>query len=110
MAFTVRVLRRAAADADAIYQWIAKRSSAGAMNWYQAFLNALIALERDADSCAVAPEAKRLRIDLRQRLFKTSRGRSYRMLFVIAGRQVGVLRVRGPGQRPLRSRDLGGPA
>lgn len=109
MAFTVRVLRRAAADADAIYQWIAKRSNSGAARWYQAFLDALIALERDAPISGLAPEAKRLRIDLRQRLFKTTRGRNYRMLFVMVGSEVRVLRVRGPGQPPLRRRDLAAP-
>ncbi len=109
MAFTVLVLRRAGADADAIYQWTVKRSRSGAANWYQAFLDALIALERDAASCALAPEAKRLRLDLRQRLFKTARGRFYRMLFVIAGDQVRVLRVRGPGQPPLTRRDVVAP-
>lgn len=46
MAFTVRVFRRLAADA--IYQWIAKRLRSGAANWYHAFLDTLIALERDA--------------------------------------------------------------
>lgn len=76
MAFTVRVLHRAAADADAIYQWIAKRSSSGAAHWYRAFVDALIALEREAPSCTLAPEAKRLRFDLRQRLFKTASDRS----------------------------------
>lgn len=107
MAFKVLLLRRAQADVNAIYEWIAKRSKTGASNWYMAFFDAVAALERDPESCSAAPEAKRLRIDLRQRLFSTRRGRIYRLLFIIAGNQVRVLRVRGPGQSPLKSRDLG---
>lgn len=106
MAFKVLLLRRAQADVNAIYEWIAKRSASGAANWYAAFFNAAAALERDPDSCAAAPEAKRLHLDLRQRLFKTPRGRTYRILFVIANKQVRVLRVRGPGQPPLKARDV----
>lgn len=107
MPFQLRLLRRAQADADAIYQWLAKRSLSGAVSWYNAFIDAASAIERDPESCAAAPEAKRLHLELRQRLFKTSRGRTYRILFVIANQQVRVLRVRGPGQAPVKRRDIG---
>lgn len=106
MAFQVLLLRRAQTDIDSIYTWLAKRSARGAANWYAAFLDAAAALERDAEFCAAAPEAKRLRLDLRQRLFKTPRGRAYRILFMIVGMQARVLRVRGPGQASLKSRDV----
>jgi plasmid stabilization system protein ParE len=106
MAFKVLFLRRAQADVDVVYQWLAKRSSVGAANWYAALLNAAAALEDDPNSCPTAPEAKGLRLDIRQRLFKTPRGRNYRILFVIAGKEVRVLRVRGPGQAPLKARDI----
>lgn len=107
MAFKLVLLRRAQADVDAIYDWIAKRSRSGAASWYDAFLDAADAIERDPDSCPAAPEAKRLHLDLRQRLFKTRRGRAYRMLFVIANNQVRVLRIRGHGQAPVKRRDIG---
>ena len=106
MAFKVVLLRRAQADVDAIYKWIMKRSSSGAVSWYNAFLDAAAAIERNPESCAAAPEGKRLHLNLRQRLFKTARGRSYRILFVIANKQVRVLRVRGPGQPSLTRRDI----
>ena len=106
MPFQVVLLRRAQADVNAIYDWLEKRSPSGASNWYTAFFDSISSLERDPDVCAAAPEAKRLRLDLRQRLFKTSRGRVYRIIFVLTDKHVRVLRVRGPGQAPLRSRDL----
>lgn len=107
MAFKVLLLRRAQTDVHSIYEWLVKRSPSGASNWYAAFLNAAATLERDPHSCAAALEAKRLRHDLRQLLFKTPRGRSYRILFTIVSAEVRVLRVRGPGQAPVKARDIG---
>ena len=45
-------------------------------------------------------------IDVRQALFKTRRGRIYRMLFTIVGNEVRILRVRGPGQAPVVADDV----
>ena len=106
MAFKIVLLRRAQSDVDVIYGWIAKRSKSGASRWYSAFLDATAALQRAPDACAAAPEDRRFRLNLRQRLFKTPRGRTYRIIFLIANKQVRVLRVRGPGQPPLRAKDL----
>jgi hypothetical protein len=38
--------------------------------------------------------------------FKTRHGRTYRILFLLADQEVRVLRVRGPGQRPVSKRDI----
>jgi hypothetical protein len=43
---------------------------------------------------------------IRQTLFKTPRGRTYRMVFTILGSDVRVLAIRGPGQAPLTRNDL----
>lgn len=106
MPFTVLLLRQAQADVDRIYEWLSKRSPSGAERWYAAFAACIADIRRDAQSCAPAPEARRLRLDVRQRLFKTRHGRTYRILFLIAGDQVRVLRVRAPGQSPVRRRDI----
>jgi hypothetical protein len=39
-------------------------------------------------------------------LFKTRRGKRYRLLFTIEGMDVFILRVRGLGQRSLRRGEL----
>jgi plasmid stabilization system protein ParE len=106
MAFEVVFLRCALADVEKIYEFISCRSSSGANRWYAALSDAVASLTHDPNRCAVAPESVRLKVDLRQRLFKTARGRSYRLLFVVAGGQVRVLRIRGPGQPPLKRRDI----
>lgn len=44
--------------------------------------------------------------EVRQCLFKTRRGRTYRALYTIVEDEVRVLRVRGPGQAPLTDDEL----
>jgi hypothetical protein len=83
-----------------------KRSPAGASAWYVALHERLKKLADDATRCAMAPEAMKLGVDLRQAFFKTRRGRNYRLLFIIADDEARVLRVRGPGQKPVRMRDI----
>ena len=106
MTYVVRILGRAQADVDHIYLWLKRRSPTGAIAWYTAFLDKFSGLGESATACAQAPETARLGIELRQAFFKTRRGRSYRLLFVITGGEVRILRVRGPGQRPVSRRDL----
>ena len=106
MSYTVRILRRAQADADQIYEWIAERSPAGAVRWYSAFRAAAASLDEQHERCARAPESDSVGFDVRQRFFKTRRGRIYRLLFTIVHGEVRILRVRGPGQAPVTNDDL----
>jgi plasmid stabilization system protein ParE len=102
----VRILSRAQADVDRIYLWLRRRSPAGAAAWYAALLHTLHELGGNAAVYSIAPEAQSLCIDLQQTFFKTRRGRTYRLLFVVRAEEIRVLRVRGPGQRPVTPRDL----
>lgn len=106
MTYTVLVLPKARRDEVKIYRWLSKRSLAGAESWRDAYYAALRRLETDAGSQALAAEAKKVRIDLRESLFKTRMGRRYRILYFIESDNVFVVRVRGPGQPPVRRRDL----
>ncbi len=106
MTFQVRLLTRAQGDADQIYLWLRERSPQGAASWYSALLRKIDDLAVTAMACSVAPEASRLDIELRQAFFKTRRGRTYRLLFVFVGSEVRILRVRGPGQRPVTRSDV----
>ena len=47
--------------------------------------------------------------EVRQFLFKTRRGRTYRAVYVIMDDEVRILRVRGPGQPPLTDDEMGNP-
>jgi plasmid stabilization system protein ParE len=106
MSRRVTILALARADIDDLFQWIADRSPAGAERWYDALQATVKELSTDADSFPVASEFNRLNPAIRQAFFKTRRGNRYRIVFLIAETEVRILRVRGPGQRPLKSRDL----
>jgi plasmid stabilization system protein ParE len=81
--FEVRILDRALSDADNIFDCIAVRSPVGAARWYAEFLSAAQDLANDQSRHGIAPEGELISSALRQRLFRTRRGRLYRMLFVI---------------------------
>jgi plasmid stabilization system protein ParE len=80
MTYRVVILRRAQEDTDALYAWLAKRSVAGAGRWYRAFLDAVASLNNNPSRCGSAPESVAVGYDIRQHLFKTPRGRKYRLL------------------------------
>lgn len=105
-AFRVSILPRAEIDVDAIYFWLLSRSPKGAHAWFVAFEQALDRLSTDADSCGSAPEAEQLNRGVKQCLFKTRRGRTYRAVFVIDDFEAIILRVRGPGQPTLKEDEI----
>ncbi len=106
MSRALRIGQRARTDADAIFNWLARRSIQGAISWYLAFGRALERIQAAPETCASAQESLLLQRELRQELFKTRRGRLYRIVFQIDETQVTILRIRGPGQAPLRRRDV----
>jgi plasmid stabilization system protein ParE len=106
MARTIRILSRADGDADDIFVWLAKRSPAGAKAWNAALRERLDSLASTDWNGSPAPEAQEVGLDLRQAFFKTRRGRTYRVLFVSTAEEVTVLRIRGPGQRPVGRPDV----
>jgi plasmid stabilization system protein ParE len=98
----VLLTRQAETDLDAILTWLAKRSHRGAKNWMTALEAAIDWLQDHAASCPLAPEREEFPEPIRERLFKTKKGQPYRLLFVVAGRQVRILHIRGPGQDLIR--------
>ncbi len=106
MKYKVRILAKAQSDVEACHQYLAKRSPQGAAAWFDSFAAGRDELARRADTLALAPEAEAAGYDVRQLLFKTRRGRPYRILFLIVGDEVRILRVRGPGQDFVPSDEL----
>jgi len=80
----------------------------GAISWYLAFRHAIEKIASAPENLAEAVESGTLGRLLRQTLFKTRRGRIYRIVLEVTDTEIIVLRVRGPGQRPLRRPDLPG--
>lgn len=99
MKYQVLVLRQAEEDVQTIFDWLARRSPAGARSWYEAYETALDRLESEAERFSFAPERQFFSEAIRECLFKTRSGRRYRILCVIAKSQFRILHVRGPDQQ-----------
>jgi plasmid stabilization system protein ParE len=106
MSRILRIVERARADTDDIFNWIANRSVQGAVSWYLEFRQAVNRIAETPEQFGEAYEADRLGRPLREALFKTRRGRIYRIVFECDDTEILILRVRGPGQSRLRRRDL----
>lgn len=104
--FAVTVLPQAEQDADLIFAWLHGKSRQGALAWYEAFSAALQELAHQGDIYNYAPESERVKRPVRQKLFKTSRGRTYRILFEIEADQLYILHIRAPGQKLLSRSNL----
>jgi plasmid stabilization system protein ParE len=103
----VRIFARARADIEQIYEWLERRSQQGAATWYNALFESLARIAETPESHSIIAEAtSRWNRRVHQALFKTPRGRRYRVVFEWTTTEVNILRVRRPGQRPLRGRDL----
>jgi plasmid stabilization system protein ParE len=100
------MVERARSDVEDIFNWLVHRSVQGAISWYLAFRRAIDNLASAPESHAEAAESHPLGRQLRQTLFKTRRGRIYRIVFDVSDTEIIILRVRGAGQSPLRQRDL----
>lgn len=107
MSRSLRILSRARADIHVIYDWLDQRSTSGAATWYDALT---AAVKRIADCPERYPEITealpRWKRKIHQSQFKTPRGRIYRIIFEWTEFEILILRVRGPGQRPVRRDDL----
>jgi mRNA-degrading endonuclease RelE of RelBE toxin-antitoxin system len=89
-----------------IAKWLRSRSPRGATAWYKAFWAAAARISADPESYPAAEESPRLKRVVRQALFKTRRGRTYRIIFDFTKEEVIVYCIRRPGQRPWQRRDL----
>ena len=99
MAFTVRELPKARQDKHSIYRWLDERSPAGAVAWLEAYDSLLERLQQNAASFGLAAKSPDCDFEVRQGLFKTRRGRVYRVLFFIDGQDVYVSASEARGRR-----------
>ena len=95
----------ARADIEAAYLYIREADPAAADRWLDRMEEAVRGLKRLPARCGVAPESKEFDDEIRQLL--VGRGNStYRVLFVIRGREVRVLHVRHGARRPMRRGEI----
>jgi plasmid stabilization system protein ParE len=109
MSYEVNLLPRAESDIRTIVQFLAERSLQGAVAWQLRWEQTVRELGDRPLQFALAPESSKVDAEVRQILFKTRRGRTYRALFTVVGRGVFVLHVRGPGRNLLRRDQLQNP-
>lgn len=107
MTYRLSIQPPAKRDVDHIYDWLRQYSPDGADRWFAAFEKASRGVLRHPEGYGLALEDELVEDTLRQFLFKTRRGRTYRGVFVVVvDDEVGILRVRGPGQAPLEADEM----
>jgi plasmid stabilization system protein ParE len=106
MSYRIQPSAQAEADIDRIFTWLSGRSPEGAARWYESFWEGAKRLKEFPLSCAIAAEAKDFPEELRCMLFGTKKGRAYRALFAVRGNVVHILCVRGPGEKPVKAKDI----
>lgn len=106
MTYRLVIVEPAEVDVDSIYAYIRAKSPQGAAAWHRAFLACTERIVRHPWACSIAPETAEFDFELRQVLFKTRYGSLYRCVFTVVGDEVRILRVRGPGQAPLKAADI----
>jgi plasmid stabilization system protein ParE len=106
MTYRVESTTQAEADIARIFAWLWDRSPDGAWRWYESFWESADRLKTLPLACGLAPENDDFDFELRQMLFGTSKGRTYRALFVVKDDAVQILCVRGPGQRLVKPDEI----
>lgn len=106
MTYKVVLTARAEAYLDRIYEQLAEGNPKGAARWYESFWKSVERLNGLPFACALAYEHERFPEEVRNLLFGTRQGRTYRALFVVRGDVAIIVAVRRPGDRPMRPGDL----
>jgi plasmid stabilization system protein ParE len=107
MAYHVELTARAVSDLEVLYLEKSAAESPDAALWYNELEQAVYTLESHPRRCPSAPEARRVKRQLRHLLFG-AKPRVYRVIFEVDVRRrtVWVLTIRHGARKPLKSRDL----
>jgi plasmid stabilization system protein ParE len=92
MDYDIRLSAQALADAAEVVERIASTYVRMAARWFTGLLRALDSLRTFPERCPLAPEADAFQRDIRQ-LFYGKRRNRYRILFVVEGDTVHILRI-----------------
>ncbi len=107
MVFQVSLSPSAIADAESAYLWYKQQNQALADAWFNELTEAINSLENFPARCPVAAESKDLDREVRQLIYRKSKGSSYRILFGISDSEVYVYRIRHTAQEYLTTEELG---
>jgi len=105
MTFRIQTAAQAEADVAEIHDWIdlVQARPLEAARWLADFVRAAESLRQFPERCPLAPESRYLDAEVRQLLFHR-----HRILFVIEGHVIRLLRVRHASRMPLDEAELGG--
>lgn len=106
MTFRVVIQRLARRDLNEAYRRAARRAPQTAGRWLTRFQAGLSTLETNPERCPIAPESSKMPIALREYLFG-KRPHVFRVVFVIDGDCVRILRIRRAHRRLLSRKELG---
>ncbi len=107
MVFRVSLSPSAIADAESAYLWYKQQNQAFADAWFNELTEAINSLENFPARCPVAAESKDLDREVRQLIYRKSKGSSYRILFGISDSEVYVYRIRHTAQEYLTTEEWG---
>lgn len=105
MQYEVRLQPLAEKDLDQAYHWAAANAPATARRWLDKFAETIKSLSSNPERCGFAPEHQKLKRELRQ-LQYGRRPNVFRVVFLVEGSTVRVLRIRRAAQRFLRRSEL----
>src|SRR5437764_828283 len=92
MEYEIRLSAPALADASEVVARIATEYVRMAARWFTGLLKAISSLRTFPERCPLAPEADAFQREIRQ-LFYGKRRNRYRILFVVDGDLVNILRI-----------------
>lgn len=105
MSYQVRVQRLALQDLRTAYEFARSRAPEQAGKWLDRLEKSLQRLDERPERCALAWEHRKVGIEVREYLFG-KRPWVFRILFVIDGATVRILRILRAQRRYLTSREL----
>ncbi|MGE3780310.1 MAG: type II toxin-antitoxin system RelE/ParE family toxin [Pirellulaceae bacterium] len=105
MNYEVRVHRLARLDLVETYQWAHRRAPKTAESWLGRFREAIRSLETAPERCPLAIENTKVTLEIRELRFG-KRPNVFRIIFVVDGRTVRVLRIRRGQRRFLTRRQI----
>ncbi len=105
MGYVVRLSPRAESELAEVHEWATRNAPVTAAAWLQRLKIAILTLAENPERCPFAVEDKRLRCGLRQFLYG-KKPNVFRVLFVIADRDVRIVAIRRAARRSISRKDL----
>ena len=105
MTFQIELSRQARGDLWGYYQFASQHSVPDAIRWMERFQAAISTLSERPERCSLSRESGRMQLELRDFLFG-KRPSVYRVVFLIVGARVRVLRICRSQRDTLTTKDV----